>query len=226
MPKKPTKAGTSWRTLMRRAKDEDKAGKPKVAAALRKQAAAIRHRKPAKKASKPRSEVMKKAWATRRARVMGHEIQKVLDADTANDNGAYSPSTQAAPGHGEIIGGAEYLLAEQVFSLSRKKGGKDKIQELVTLNMNVARAEGQNLAEIAMRKKMVEQRQLLDRQIVCAFIAEVEAAQTAENGLHPSVVWSVNPLTIVKIVDALNQAGYSANGMGDQPTKKLYTRGR
>jgi hypothetical protein len=242
MAKKSSKASSpSWRTLMRRAKDEDKAGKPKVAATLRQQAADMRKgtRGKAKatspKKTEPRSEVMKKAWATRRAKakLVADELSPRAEAQAINAvrddwENARQGMTKAmfgdAPGRGEIVGGAEHQFAEEIAKLARKKGGKDAIQNKITQRIVMARAEGESLAEIPMRKRMVEQRQKLDQQIVCGFISEVDDNMRQHGGLPRNQIWTLNALLIVKIVDALKAAGYTGGGMRDEPSSIVRPR--
>ena len=236
----------SWRTLMRRAKDEQEAGKPKVAAALRAEAATLRGprskaKAPAKKPNAKatsrtktarRSDVAKKGWATRRVNlasqydpkkplVIDEEAVKAMTAeDRANDptghSQRFSQAATVVPGHGEMVGGPEYALAEEICKMARRKGGKDDVQNLITMKIAQARGEGENAGQTIMRKLMVEQRQKLDSQIVCGFIAEVEDAMEKRNGLEPGGIWTLNSLTIVKIIDALNAAGYTRDGKRDE----------
>lgn len=233
MPK--TAKTPSWRTLMRRAKDEENAGKPKVAAALRAEAATLRgpRSKPkAKRApkkpgvTKPRSEIMKKAWATRRLNMNKNEmnpvpnmaeVQASMRADEAansNDRTAYQAVER--PGHGQIVGGAEHQFAEEMAKMIRRKGGKDDFQNAITAKIAQARGEGEQLGRITANKLAIARQQKMDQHIVCGFIAEVEDAMQKLGGLPRNQIWTVNSLLIVKITDALNAAGYTSRGMRDE----------
>jgi hypothetical protein len=214
MAKKSSKATTpSWRTLMRRAKSIEKNyPKSPVAAKLRADAAKLRKAKPTSPTvTAPRSEAMKKAWATRRAKA----VQSVPDPGMAvgewNVIASYDMQGEV-PGHGEIIGGAEHQFAEEIAKLARKKGGKDAIQNLITNRIATARAEVQNSESDVARKRLIELRERIDEQIVCSWLAEVDALQTMSRGIPPDTVFQIGSLTVVKIVDALNRAGYTNGG--------------
>ena len=227
MAKKATKA-PSWRTLMRRAKDEDKAGKPKVAATLRKQAADMRKgtRGKAKatspKKTEPRSEVMKRAWATRRRNKAnaGHaamdaartEAKAVMAAAGGSYQRTPAPhhfeqsATLREPGHGEIVGGAEHQFAEEIAKLARKKGGKDAIQNMVTERIAVARAEGQQLAERGRLELSQKTHEAHCDKVVKSALATWDLAEKINVGLPASMV--VSGYTIARIIDVLNRHGY------------------
>ncbi len=229
MAKKSSKATTpSWRTLMRRAKDEDKAGKPKVAASLRAKAADMRKGTRGKKkpASTPRSEALKKAWATRRANAFSgttseqsREYAKVLrQADNQSDtpNRGFSTVTGVdggAPGRGEIIGGAEHQFAEEIAKLARKKGGKDAIQNLITERIAIARAEGARLVQRDVADKLIAQRKRIDEQIVCGWVTEVLDMKRYDGGaLDENSTLMVAPHIVERLLNALTEAGYTPTG--------------
>lgn len=132
---------------------------------------------------------------------MGKELAKELYGDKAE-----------APGRGEIVGGADAQLVEQIAGLIRKKGGKDQIQNLIAATRAAARYEGAVDADQRGTKRLVEAQQVLADKVVCGFIGEVEFAQRVYAGLPPDMVWSVSSYTLLRIVDALNVAGYSARG--------------
>lgn len=173
------------------------------------------------KKTAPRSEVMKKAWATRRAkaklvvadalapRAEAQAINAVRD-DWQRVSGVEARKAVGLPGHGEIVGGAEYQFAEEIAKLARKKGGKDAIQKLVTLRIARARAEGQNIAERGRTELMQIQHEAVTDKAVCSAIGAFEQQMKLFNGLPPSVVMS--SYTICRMLDALNRAGYTADG--------------
>jgi hypothetical protein len=242
MAKKSSKASSpSWRTLMRQAKAADEKGQTLKAASLRREASKLRPKRVAKakptsrKKTARRSEVMKKAWATRRAKanLVADELSPRAEAQAINAvrddwentrQGMTKAMSGDAPGRGEIVGGAEHQFAEEIAKLARKKGGKDAIQNKITQRIVMARAEGESLAEIPMRKRMVEQRQKLDQQIVCGFISEVDDNMRQHGGLPRNQIWTLNALLIVKIVDALKAAGYTGGGMRDEPSSIVRPR--
>jgi hypothetical protein len=119
---------------------------------------------------------------------------------------------EETPGRGEIVGGAEHQFAEEIAKLARKKGGKDAIQNLITNRIATARAEVQNSESDVARKRLIELRERIDEQIVCSWLAEVDALQTMSRGIPPDTVFQIGSLTVVKIVDALNRAGYTNGG--------------
>lgn len=218
MPKKPKKAktGTSWRTLMRRAREAERKGHKAQAAKLRNQAAKLRHGKPTKAPS--RSEV----GGINRTKDHAWRNPALID-DTANDNGrtlgqrhdrsSYRGMPSAAPGQGEIVGGVDAHLIDELALILRRKGGRDEAQRLLTERLGRERMQGHETAERLQRKLRLDDARRRDDEIVCAFISEVEARQQYRSGLERGSVWTVNALTIVKIVDALNRAGYTARGM-------------
>lgn len=228
MAKKATKA-PSWRTLMRRAKDEDKAGKPKVAATLRKQAADMRKgtRGKAKatspKKTEPRSEVMKRAWATRRAKAKKIVVADVLapraEAQAVNavrddwERVSGVQARQTTPGHGEIIGGAEHQFAGEIAKLARKKGGKDAIQNQITERIAQARAQGEELGRRHVLKTQVDWQRQMDAQIIGGFLAEIAQMKRLDGGmLNAAGTIITAPLVMEKIYSALVEAGYMPGG--------------
>jgi hypothetical protein len=211
MAKKSSKASSpSWRTLMRRATDEQKAGKPKVAAMLRAQAAKLRHGGKPKKT--PRSDPAQVAGE----KIMAESLNQAFYGDTnmtadeaANNNGG---SVNVQP---LTIGGmnADKLIVD-IKAMARRKDGKGDSQILQTLLalQGTANYEGQRKADDAAIETAKEVQRRTDERIVSGFIAEVETAQQMYRGLPPAMVWSVNSYVITKIVDALNRAGYTARG--------------
>lgn len=236
MAKKSSKASSpSWRTLMRRAKDEDKAGKPKVAATLRQQAADMRKgtrgkaKSTSPKKTEPRSEVMKRAWATRRRNKAnaGHaamdaartEAKAVMAAAGGSYQRTPAPhhfeqsATLREPGHGEIVGGAEHQFAEEIAKLARKKGGKDAIQNQITERIATARAEGENLGRRHARKDQADWQRQMDAQIIGGFLAEIAQMKRLDGGmLNAAGTITTAALVMEKIYSALVEAGYMPGG--------------
>lgn len=228
MAKTPTKA-SSWRTLARRA---EKATSPTVARRLRAEAARLRRADRATKGVKKKSAPAgrnidagmraAKGWATRRA----DELRKAVGAGGLAALAAQAPAAPQginrdvsstwnngkAPGHGEIVGGADSQLAEKLVALARKKGGKDAVQiELMTLRQ-ASKYEGCVETDKASTTRLIEVQQITADRVVCGFIAEVDHAMQFHRGLPPAMTWLLNSFTVTKIVDALNKAGYRATG--------------
>ena len=168
---------------------------------------------------------MKKAWATRRAKakIVADELSPRAEAQAINavrddwhriggqgHGGANLGMRQTTPGHGEIVGGAEHQFAEDIAKLARKKGGKDAIQNLITNRIAQARAEGQNLAERGRTELMRRHHEATTDNIVCSAIGMFEQQMKLFNGLPPSLVMSSH--TLCRMLDALNRAGYTADG--------------
>ena len=123
-----------------------------------------------------------------------------------------------SPGHGEIVGGADYQLTEEIMALARKKGGKDEAQNLITSAISTARAEGQRIAAQGERQARVELERIMDERIVCAFLAEANAtAERFYGRFPPDMISNVSGLTLSKIIDALYRAGYTARGRRSPP---------
>lgn len=227
MAKKSSKASSpSWRTLMRRADAAANKGNLHKAVSLRKEAATLR--KGERKTSTPRSEVMKKAWATRRAnakklvvadtltpRAEAQAVNAVRDdwnrvRSTTTATGAAEAANSTQPGRGEIVGGTEYNLAEEITKLARKKGGKDQIQYMIASEISIARYQGQREAEKLHMEQTKAIHEAQTDKIVCSAIGVLERGMKLNGGLPPTVTMS--SYTICRMLDALNRAGYSAEG--------------
>lgn len=122
----------------------------------------------------------------------------------------------ATPGHGEIVGGADAKLAERIATLARKKGGIDEIQTMLALTRAAALYEGRAEADQRATKTLVHVQQVIADRIVCGFIAEVESSMKYYSGLPPQMTWQLSSFTLTKIVDALNDAGYTSRGRKSQ----------
>lgn len=221
MAKKAKKV--SWRTLARQAKKEKR---PAEALWLRRKSAALRRADRKKKVAPPARQKDRvdtvqgklvpfpakrmpatrgaKAWATRRA----NQMAKATGTGAKPSEEAWQATNQAMaedkPGHGEIVGGADAQLAERLVALARKKGGKDAVQNEITV-LRVA-------SDKAATARLVESHQILADRVVCGFIAEVDHSMKFYRGLPPDQTWMLNSFLITKIVDALNKAGYRATG--------------
>jgi hypothetical protein len=234
MAKKSSKASSlSWRTLMRRARLADAKGHGSAAKRLRTMASNIRHGKVTAKPKAPSSR--SKAAEALRAQRMDDKIK----AKTSGGNGGSTPRTaiggaggysvtedeaansnlnqrglpSTAPGQGEIVGGFDDVMTAKLMKLARQKGGDILVKTEIMQIQATARYEGERKRDAEAVKTLKEVQRATDEKIVCSFLAEVETAQKLTRGLPPDQVWLVASLTLVKIVDALNRAGYTAKGL-------------
>lgn len=221
MAKKAAKI--SWRTLTRRA---DKARNPRTASRLRKQAHELRR---AERTTKGQSRRTIKSLA-REAHKAGLAVQissipkaavRALAALAASppecttaEIAAWQKATQftESPGKGEVVGGADSKMAEKLVTLARKKGGKDAVQNEIMAMRQTALYEGRVEADTAATKRLIEVQERIAERIVCGFISEVDTCVAQHHGLPPAMTWNLNSFLIIKIVDALNKAGYRATG--------------
>lgn len=216
----------SWRTLARRAKQEDKKGRKGSAGILRAQSAAARR---ADRVTKRKKKAIPAAavraaigWATRRANEIEHAAASLKSLQTGANRKpseeAWQATTQAmavdrgAPGHGEVVGGAYAELAERIAKLARKKGGMNGVYNELAALAQTKHYEGCVETDKAATARLIEVQQIIADRVVCGFIAEVDHAMKFHSGLPPDQSWIVNSFLITKIVDALNKAGYSARG--------------
>lgn len=109
------------------------------------------------------------------------------------------------------IGGDDALLNE-ILLLSRKKNGRAEVASRLATIKGVAIAEAQNKSDDYWMSRLKESQQQIADRIVCGFIAEVEAVQAQHCGLPQQMTFSVSSFNVLKIVDALNRAGYTAGG--------------
>lgn len=106
--------------------------------------------------------------------------------------------------------------AQKIIKLARGKDGA-KAQEAVENHLSMMRLgsynDGEHEASVLYRKRLLESQNAIDAKIVCGFLAEVdEQMRSHHGGIPPEMTFVVNSYTLVKIVDALNRAGYYANG--------------
>lgn len=232
----------SWRTLTRRAEKAAKKGHKAAATRLRNMAAEARRGEratdrvstvkgklvPTKRRNLAGAKRAAKGWATRRANLITEAAAaagpSLLAVSRGISNGdgvrgrdiaarqAQDSAQGTAPGHGEIVGGADALLAERIVTLARKKGGTDAVQNEIKAHMAMARHQGCVETDKNATRRLIEVQQNIADRIVCGFIAEFNYAEMMRGGIPPDMIWSINSLTIVKIVDALNKAGYRATG--------------
>ena len=220
MSKSPKKT-SSWRTLMRRAATATKKGHASAAKRLKDQAASLRRseRAVAPATGKPsqRSLALKAAWAKRKlagaaAAIDAGPIRGPDMIATHDKAQGWTVELRDQPGRGEIVGGELARKADEIAKLAKKRGGTDAIQTMLTSIEAIARHEGEMKAEREAVRIRAAYHRAMDDKIVCAFIALVDDAQRSLRGLPPEMVWSLDALTLTKIVDALNEAGYTAKG--------------
>lgn len=158
----------------------------------------------------------------RAARAVATHVSNLVDQAKADGERSLldpQPGNQQAhgnPGRGEIVGGADALLAERIVELARKKGGRDAVQSEIMAMRLVAKYEASVETDKNATKRLIEAQQILADRVVCGFIAEVDHAINFHRGLPPGMTWLLNSFTVVKIIDALNKAGYSTTGRSDK----------
>jgi hypothetical protein len=114
------------------------------------------------------------------------------------------------PGRGEIVGGEVSKLADKLAAIARKKGGTDAVQAELAQMIATARYEGQKAADDRHMKSIREMHEASTDKIVCSFIAVTEAEMKRGGGLPPAV--TISSYTLCRMLDALNRAGYHADG--------------
>lgn len=125
---------------------------------------------------------------------------------------------RGAPGRGEIVGGKVDSDLNELLQLANK-GGFDEAKGKLMMLLATSKYEGQVDADSAALKRLQEVQNRIDERIVCGFIAEVDACQQQYRGLPPDMIWNLNSFTLIKIIDALNTAGYRGNGMRLDPDR-------
>lgn len=183
----------------------------------------------AKKPKKTKSKFAK-GWATRRARAKAlgtspHQFKAEAvhgKAIASAQAAAPSPLKQASDRMQDELAKAlfgdgpgpspEMVLAESLAKLARSKGGIEKVAAKLAVIQADARYKGKAEVEVGSLERLKEVQARIAEGIVCGFIAEVDMAQRTYRGLPKEMVWTLNSLTVIKIVDALNGAGYHAKG--------------
>jgi hypothetical protein len=195
---------------------------------------------------RPRS-VLKKAWETRRAkknlanwreiRATGspRRTRKTRALTVANvkqmaaeASAALTPRSEAAAERvlttvtdgliASTIEDATEIEARAILVEARKKGGHQAIKERLQRMTRRAHHDGQKVEIELARREIKAITTLTTERIVCGFIAEVELAMRLHRGLPPDMVWNLSSFTVTKIIDALNDAGYTANGRQSRPS--------
>lgn len=119
------------------------------------------------------------------------------------------------PGRGEIVGGADAAMADEIMKLAKQKNGTgamDAVQALITnygqLRENLG-ASQQRLDASKQKRSIIAE---YDRRIVCGFLSEVYDVQQRDGEIPDAMIWTLNSFTVSRIVDALNRAGYFPAG--------------
>lgn len=155
-----------------------------------------------------------RGWA---ARDVATHVRNLVDQAKADgERSLLDPQAHGQPGRGEIVGGVFSQQADRIANLARKKGGTDAIQNELAALAASSKYEGSVETDKNATKRLIETQQILADRVVCGFIAEVDHAINFHRGLPPGMTWLLNSFTVVKIVDALNKAGYSATGRSDK----------
>jgi hypothetical protein len=101
--------------------------------------------------------------------------------------------------------------AKEWAALGRKKGGIEKVAAEIAQMMQYSYASGRASGESGVDAKMRGARNMIDGRIVSAFIARMKLMEAqSSTGLPAALV--VSGLEVVKVLDALVSAGYSATG--------------
>lgn len=223
MATKPT--SPSWRTLMRQAKEAEAKGHPRKAVALRQKASKLR--RDARAAARYATSVTAEIKAARKARkkkpltprseggidrsppkyaIYPGFKQALLDGSASQDGGTATLRTDMP------VQSPEHALAERVIKLARKKDGLAKVTNELWNSFAAERAETSKRLNDAVSTAIIDVARRMDEKIVCGFIAEINAAEQQFQGLPPDMTFNVSSLTVVKLIDALNRAGYTGKG--------------
>lgn len=201
------------------------------------------HLLPTKAAEKPKKgkrdpSVMKKAWATRRrnqrlAKRRG-PTKPIQTVESLLVKGTPPFENMTAVGliNREGFESARQAIGEQPSPKAVEAGLVVRAIADAMASGNEAEAE-QKLLQIMARSKFEGQKMVSEQhmqqanktfrrtteQAVCGFIAEVDHAQRMYGGLPPDQVWPIASFTVIKIVQALNDAGYTSRGYRKPETK-------
>lgn len=159
-----------------------------------------------------------KGWETRRRNAALRAKQEV------QQNGGHTQSFsqgatlgqrhgQRIPGHGEIVGGSNGMeeAAKRIAKMARRNDLGEIAAELNSLVFQAA-SDAHTGRDRAYLKRIQDIREGERESAVCNFVAEFDSMQRAYGGLPPDMVLHVGARTAIRLVDALNLAGYSASG--------------
>ncbi len=107
----------------------------------------------------------------------------------------------------------------EIISAARKHNGAELIKEMlevakrkIQVERMEARAAGIDVERVRQSRVREIRQRCFDERVVCGFIAEVRDSERSGNGLPYEMIWSLNSLTLIKIVEALEAAGYRPHG--------------
>lgn len=157
-------------------------------------------------------------WTPRGPRHSKKPIVTDLSIDTVFANAATpSQATETASSLNQAFYGDAAIPADgnmahkasDLMTLARKRGGKTEVEKYLGDLVYRAIQQGMTKASAAYRSETSNTIRQIDNRIVCGFLAEVREQETLHRGLPPSMVFTLNAYTIVKIVEALNRAGFT-----------------
>lgn len=163
--------------------------------------------KPAKVGpKKPTRKTAKQSVAT----TLRSEGFKIELRNAVNDNAKTTVS----------VGVADYFAkaARDILASTSQQEAVQRLQNIV----GTARHEAEQDEQHRSSREIAEIGKLTVERIVCGFIAEVELAMTLHRGLPVDMVWNLSSYTVAKVLDALNEAGYTAKGRKPRPVKGDY----
>ena len=186
----------------------------------------------------------KQGWITRRANLAAAkakaiEAQGVWDnqvsagqsrigvAGQVAQNWTTSGLAAAIGGQVQQMGAQEIPAAQSeddklglaIVEAARKREGVEHVNRLLQIERQKARADGiANERERQNRLVLVRSR-CTDERIVCGFVAEVKEMERSYGSLPYELIWSMNSLTLTKVVEALLRAGYRPEGRVAAPAE-------
>lgn len=174
---------------------------------MREQASNLRRAERAEKAK------AKKAPKRQIGKTVANAYAKEADEALNAINGFVANRAEAAanpPGRGEIVGGELAKQADTLAALARKKGGTDAVQAQLAAMLRIMRYEVQKAADDRHMKTVKDIHEATTDKIVCSAIAAFQMQMKEQGGLPPAV--TIPSYTLCRMLDALNRAGYSAEG--------------
>lgn len=111
-----------------------------------------------------------------------------------------------------IAGQNADMLVADIVNMARKKDGGRQIRSTLMAVSAASKYEGERARDEQATSNLKTVQRVVDEKIVCSFLAEVDVNTKLYNGLPPDQVWTIASYTLVKIVDALNRAGYTPRG--------------
>jgi hypothetical protein len=136
--------------------------------------------------------------------------------------GAQTQGWAPIPTHDELIAQSR---AEEITKLARSKGGaKEEIVKRLACWGRIAEVEARKEAEVANMDSIKMLTKQMHINVVASFLAQVNGMAAANRGPLPrSMV--VSGYTLARVVDALNQAGYTEDGFKSDGIRRLDREG-